>query len=552
MNARKLALVSLPAVLAAAAYVGVGHGKRSHHAAVQVRGQRGAGLVPRIRYRLALDEQAGLDGKPAVAITTRGTWTTVPRGDRLEVRYAAAELDGPRDVVPAADALAAPIELSRHDGVLDGIAFADGTPADARNFLTGLATTFQYSARDGAGWKVSEEDLSGRYDAVYVRRGGAVERSRPAYTALRKGDALAPVGADPVASDERSRFEVDADGIVRAQVAIDVSVPMGEGLPAAHLHVTGSLEREAIDWVPASRGAGLAMLPIREHVDVAAGAEAAARNLANSATVDSLLARALDVAGEDASDRHVRNQRVALLHQLAVKVRFDPAAAQAIADAIVAHAGDESATMLLAGALSSTKVAAGTDALAGLAGRALPDGAHEAVVDALSLSEPATDQGIDALAHAIDGAGGRQAALGVGIQGRAIRASEPSAADGATQTLLSRYASAADDGQRILYLQALGNAGDPAALPVLRQAIASGSPLVADAAIYSLRFLPGGEADDLLAGALESDAHALAAIRAVAFRDKGLWASRLAEVVARFPGDNGIQNAVQRVLASWA
>src|SRR5262249_28097963 len=152
---------------------------------------------------------------PQTTITTRGTWTTVPRGDRLEVRYDASQLDGPPDLLPAIADLAAPMQLDQHDGVLDGIGFTDATPAAARTVLTQLATTFQDAAGAGAGWKVNEEDLTGRYDAVYLRDGGAVERTRPSYTALRKGEGLVPV-ADPVSSDEASRFEVDADGVVRA------------------------------------------------------------------------------------------------------------------------------------------------------------------------------------------------------------------------------------------------------------------------------------------------------------------------------------------------
>ncbi|HWO22557.1 MAG TPA: hypothetical protein VNO30_27550 [Kofleriaceae bacterium] len=514
-----------------------------------VPGQAGQ-TVARARYRLAFEQQVTVPGKGPIQLRAEGTWTSTPRADgRAEVRFSPALLDGPASELPRTADLDAPAQLVREGGTLTAIGFPDEMPAAARKLLTGLATTFQCSERPGAGWTAVEEDLTGRYEAVYVRQGGGIDRTRPRYTALRGPGGLSAESTGDVTPTEESRFVVDADGIVTARVALDVAFAIGKGAEPVRLRLRASLAREAIERVPVPGGATLAAGPISGFADYEGARRNADASFVAGATVPDLLAEVKRAAAM--SGRAGGNARAQVLARLAALVRLEPEAAEEIADHVRLRPGDDAEVQVLTGALASTRVAAGTDALASLAAEELPEAARLAVLGALSFSSPVTPASLRALTAGLDRPGADQAALGLGTHGRKTRAQDPAAADAAIDALLARHARAAGDAERKLYLEALGNGGAARALPVLRAAIDGGDRQLGSAAVFSLRFVPGADADALIERSIARPALAFAAIRAAAYRDPARFAPLLRDAQQRYADHNGIQGEIQAILRRW-
>jgi hypothetical protein len=557
MRARTtIAIAAVAAAATATTFVAVrarrsGEPARPHDAADR---PAGADLVPRSHYRLTYEQEIAMPGRAPVKVIARGTWTTTPhRSGRTEVRFAPAVLDGPQGALPAPAAVAAPIQLVHTGGVLSAMAFPAAMPAPGRALLTALATTFQRAARDGDAWTVAEEDLVGRYDAIYARTGDTIARRRGAYTALRGPGGLSAKPAGELTATEDTRFEVDADGLVRARIVLDQQIALGDQAPRVDVRLRAELERTAIEWVPPSATALLPAGPISDHTDHAAVARSTDENLVDGATVDLLLAELARTADLDAAVKGVSKERARLLARLAAAIRLDPSLAAKVAEQIRAHAADRVEVELLAGALGSARVPEGTDALAGLADLApdvLPPASRATVMNALSVAQPVTSKSLGALTASLDSADHRTAVLALGSHRR--RADEALAAQAAAagQELLARYAAATGE-DRVLYAKALGNSGDPAAVGPLRGAIAGSDPVLRNAAVYALRLVPGPEADAILAGALDDPDLAFSAVRAIGSRDPSVWRARLEAVRARYADRNDVQTAIHNVLRRW-
>lgn len=516
---------------------------------------RGAahGLVSQAHYHLSFEQHITMSGRPPSSLRAEGEWITTSRADgRTEVRFVPDTLDGPVGELPRAADLDAAAQLVSEQGVLNAIGFPDRMPAPARKLLTGLATTFQYTGQLGADWTIGEEDLTGRYDAVYRWSDDEIQRSRTRYTALRAQDGLSAVSAGGVTPTEKTRFRVDDDGVVSAVVELDVTFAVG-GVAPIQLVLRGSLERESIEQVEAPGGELFAAAPISGYVNFEGARRNADRSLVAGATVADLLAevkRVAALAGRDGS-----NARAQALARLAALIRLDPEAAEEVADQVRQHPEALAEARVLVGALGSARVAAGTDALAGLMADELPDAARGAVVGALSFANPVTPASLHALSEGIEKPHGNQAALGLGTQSRKMRETDPASADAATQLLLSHQASAGTVGERRLFLEALGNSGATQALPVLRAAMTGDNSQLATAAAFSLRYVPGADVDALLAQSIEQSVErpevALAAIRAAAYRDPAKWRPLLVAAQGQYPGHDGIQGEIRAILRRW-
>lgn len=517
-------------------------------------GDAPGGLVARTRYRLHYAQQIAMPGKSPTVVRVDGRWTTTPRVDgRIEVRFAPDVpdgIDGPRGELPAAGDVQAPIQLVLQGGVLTGFGFPAAMPLPARNLLTGLATTFQYSSAAGASWTRLEEDLTGSYGAVYQRAAGQVDRHRTAYTALRGASGLSPASRDRVTPDEQSRFQLDDDGLSSASIALDVTIAL-EGMPSFQVQVRGALEREAIERVPPAGGPGLAIAPITLQVDEVAARRAADRSTVDGATVEGLLAE-VDRVAALAAGAETPKLRARTLSRLAALLRVEPGAAAAVADHVRAHPDDVSAARLLTGALSSAGTREATNSLAHLTAAPLPGATRDAVMGALALSTPATVDSLRALSDVVAHGYDRQAALALGIHGRLGQGDVPDGSRAASELLRTRYAQAGSDAERRTYVQALGNTGDPGALPILERALHGGERGLASPAVFSLRFIAGTDADALLDAALAQPELALAAVRAIGYRDPARWRDRLVQVQALYADRAGIQDEIRGILRRWS
>jgi hypothetical protein len=74
---------------------------------------------------------------------------------------------------------------------------------------------------------------------------------------------------------------------------------------------------------------------------------------------------------------------------------------------------------------------------------------------------------------------------------------------------------------------------------------------LASPAVFSLRFVAGGGADALLDAALGQPDVALAAVRAIGYRDPARWRDRLVQVQAVYADHAGIQDAIRGILRRW-
>ena len=550
-------------------------------------------LVPRAHYRLTYEQRVTVPGQEPSIVHVEGEWITTPRADgRTEVRFSPTTLDGPGAELPRAEEFEAAAQLVTERGALAAIGFPERMPVRARKLLAGLATTFQYTAGTGAGtgtgtgtgtgWTAAEEDLTGRYDATYRRAGaqggsggagggggGArgergdrddrielVERGRARYVALRTEEGLSAQSAGGATPGERSTFRIDGDGVAGATVELEISFALGQGVEPVRMALRASLERESIEDVPAPGGETLAAGPISGFADFEGARRNADRSAVAGATVADLLAEVKRAAGLDGRDGGP--PRAQVLARLSALIRLEPGVAAEVAEQIRRHPDELAEARVLAGALASARIAAGTDALAGLledGGEALPEGVRGAVVGAvvgaLSLASPVTPASLRALSAGIDRPHGDQAALGLGTHGRKARERDPSAADAAVELLLARHAGARDAGARRLYLEALGNAGAPRALPVLRAAMQGGDRRLAMAATFSLRFVPGADVDALIEQSMGRTEVALAAIRAAAYRDPVRFRALLLAAQERYAGNDGIQGEIQAILRRW-
>jgi len=158
----------------------------------------------------------------------------------------------------------------------------------------------------------------------------------------------------------------------------------------------------------------------------------------------------------------------------------------------------------------------------------LPSEAREHGAMVLGMTETPDPASLSALGAAIDdgdAALGRTAELALGNAAR--RATDDDAAAAARKRLAERFAAAATPGDRALALKALGNAGGDGMMPALRAALASPDEEVRAAAVGSLRFVPGADADALIAEVLARDPSPWVrseAVRAAGFRaPAALW-----------------------------
>lgn len=519
-----------------------------------------------VTYRLRYQQRVELPGQPPLQLQVAGRWRLRELGGgRTVARLVIEEQSSGRGVdglagvageLPQQDELGEGAVLEVRDGALAAMAFSPGATARGRRLLTALATAFQRSRGDGARWTALEEDLSGRYLAVYGRDGAIITRRRERYVAGRDGEALSEAAARDLTAREDSRFELEGEQLRAAQVQLEVEQRLQEGKAPLRLAVTASLERDDDDegeeiTAEPSDGRWLAAQPLGGHVDLPAARRAADESLLGGATLEQLLDEARRALGESSG------ARAQALARLAAAVRVRPEEAARLAE-LLRQPQEEALVRLVTGALASTKVAAGTDALAGLLDGALPDGARPVVVAALSLAEPATATSLSVLRQAMDDGddAAAQAMLGMATHLRRLeRQGEDAAArqqaDAAFVELLGRLDRAEPgDAQRLL-VTALGNAGDARALPALRQAMHSDDRALATAAVFSLRFVEGSEAEAGLREALGQPALALAALRAIAYREAGTWRATVEQAAERFVGDDAIQLEARAILRRW-
>ena len=505
----------------------------------------------RARYHLTSEHFAIADGRSQASVRIEGEWTLTGRAaGRTEARFAATTLAAAGEKAPSPAEVAGPIELVKSEGVLAAIAFPDEMPRAARALLTGLATTFQFTDRPGETWTVEEEDLMGRYVAEYHRTGpDRVTRKRTRYTGLRGRGGLSSAEARGLQADETSELRVDRNGVVSASVTVGWTMSITRGQEPLRMSMQAKMERVGFDVVPLTAGLGLSAGAISDHVDRAALAHRRDLALVAGETTPQLLAGAERVAHLDRTASGTNQARAEMLRRLSAQVRLDPQAAGALAVAIRQRATDRDQVNLIAGALSSSDVPAGANALASLlADDKLPPQTRSVVITDLALANAPTIDSARALAASLGGAMGNEAALALGSEAGKLGADGQDLID----ELLQRYAAASSRDERRVYLLALANSGDRKVLPTLLDAIRGGDFELSRAATFGLRLVPGDDVDELLLTLIQGASPVvIEAIQATGYRSAELWKPRLLAIKPQYENQKRVLDTIQAMLSHW-
>jgi HEAT repeat protein len=460
----------------------------------------------------------GLAGRLSISVVG-------PRDDGILLRLAvdATRPDGGAALATLAGATrlsAAFYAVAEPTGELASLSFPRGLGGADRAMLKALASTLQLVVPDpaAAAWRTTEQDASGEYEAAYSATGAAIHKTKERFVRARGAHGLAPI-EDPstyrvVSSND---FELDASGWPRTvsedeTLTVTASAMEIAASSATRAHLAAIEQAPDLLRIAAAEQASLAPEPEVDREGFASAKRRADEGLVDGAGYPALLA---DLAS---SDVKLRNRTMA---RLAALFRIQPDEAARAAASIVRGELGGDATKRLIGALGGAGTGEAQHALSAvLAADPLPPETRSDAAAALGMTRAPTDDAARALARAArtaDAAVASSATLGLGnLVKRMTEASgDPSEL---LAMLIERLQGAADDAERVLCLDALGNTGDARALPAIAPYLDHGDAGVRAAAVAALRFLAG--VDDRLVAALQDGAPVVrrAAAGALAYR----------------------------------
>lgn len=504
----------------------------------------------RARYSLAYEARVVVGEAALEPTRVGGTWTLQRQGDRVQARLVDANVSG-QGALPPAEAADQPFQARIDRGAIDAVAFEPGTPLEVENLLTTLLTTVWMSEGYGDRWVVEEPDPNGLLEARYaLRADGAVVRER-SYVALRRGQTVER--GESVASTGSTVFHVDEAGLVSARVS-EVHRLGLEGASVVEVRVEASLQR--IDVAAAPRFALLPLGAIRAHAVEGGTARDADLSLLDGDGPDAVLAEVRGV------DRYTRGSQIEhkargrAMRKVRALARTNDAHVARLRDALKDSADDPSEASMLAGGLAAAGTAEANAALVDAVGAMDASVSKANAVMALGTSDAADAESAAALTELLeDDEMSKVAALALGNQARTLATTDTEAADAAVRSLLDGYEGSETTDDAVAYLAALGNVGDPRALPLIQAALAGNDMRLAEVATWSLRFIDDPLADQLLSALVLGNGFeprlALSAVRAVDFRSPDVWRTTLESALAVYP-QGVIHNAILTVLARWS
>jgi hypothetical protein len=516
------------------------------------RSSKPAERAARARYHLTSEHRAFLNEKESAAVVVEGTWTTTERTEgRTEVQLAATRIAVLGDTPPAVTDVAEPFVMVKESGRLASLGFPQAMPGKARDLLSSLSATFQCSERPGDGaWKVEEQDLTGKYEAAYVREGDKLTRQRGRYLETRGPRGLEAQQGDAISSVEDSQFVFDARGLVRATVKLTRTSTLGKGMPSVMMVLRATLVREDVAEVAPAAGPDLSPEPITSHVDHAAIARKRNEKLVAGAKAPELIDAVRSAAHLDRKAPDTDKQRALALRRVSALVQLDGAAARDVAAAIRKDPSDQGTVGLLAGALASAPTPEATGALASLLDAHLPDEARSTVLADLALAAMPTAESAGALTRALDKPLGGQAALALGAEAQKLGEDD---AGSAVEELVKRYKAATTPDEQRTYLQALANTASREALPVMLDALRGADFELARLGAFGLRLIPGDDVDDALWSLVEGGSPVVfEALKAAAYRSPALWQPRLEAAREPFAGQKRVLEQIQAILNQWS
>lgn len=234
------------------------------------------------------------------------------------------------------------------------------------------------------------------------------------------------------------------------------------------------------------------------------------------------------------------DNRVTLEQLLAMALQARPSEIDKLVDKILDGTYDNAKAADVMNALSS---AGSPEAQAGLAkimdAKDVDEGIRQGGVWSFHGVETPTVESLEALRKGMDEYQGSLQSTSLLAYGRVAgnmdrdpSVGDAEAAAAAVRELISRFRRESDPHQRSLLLDALGNSGHPLALPIMLEIIGQPGHALRVTAIRGLRFMPVGQADQVLRGLLpapDSIEDRSAAVYAISFRDFSSYAQVLME-----------------------
>lgn len=470
--------------------------------------------------------------------------TTVLRADGMLVSLL-TQLDGIKLEMPGEPAaqaklmrdLARPfLQIQELDGKLRSLRIHREVDTIGRGFLKALAASLQFvrSPKGDDTWQSEEMDATGEYTAQYRKEpdGTRCQKSRVHYLHVRAAQGLVPVSQLGKVTGSLAMTFTLSDGddeagrLLAAEGRDLLDIDPGPDMPLVSSESTFSLKRIKTTTVEPGPIA-LALLESAEYtlspllqMDTTDSDRRSDEQRVHGASFDQLLGA---LRGLPTTDNG--SQRAELQTRLSSLFRIQPETTKLASQTIVAGVPEAVAKTVL-GALSGAQSEAGQAALVDLLGeKKLSSDLRQNAVAVLGLSDTPSEATTEALHKALrdtDPEVRSTAALALGNAAGAQRgASQVGAAEANVDELITLYQAAQTEDEQLLYLQAMGNAGDPRTLPLLQTALQSPSSAVRSAATQALRFINATPVDALLAQLLAQDSSSevrRAAIFACSFR----------------------------------
>ena len=410
-----------------------------------------------------------------------------------------------------------------------------------RTIVAGLSFVGPREGQDRSNeWATEEADQNGIATVSYVKVGPRrFKKVKTGYKYLELSHhlPLGPKGGAPsitfegtVARGSDGKLET-VDGFER------LSIPFGRGSFRAETQLTLELKHRGVTSADALDATGLPKTTLYDYGPEdgpsAANLEQRRRDLVAGASF-STLSRELEglpATKENWAARwNVKRRMTALLE-------LDATNLPAVREKLKRSRSQDETDMLLA-ALSDANTPGAQATLAALANdsEATPQVRGSAVIH-MGLQQHPTAETIGTLSTMVEGSDREDlkdsAALALGSAARQAREAGTAGESPreAVAELTTAYAKASDTEQRKVYLDALGNAADPEALPLIREALADPDPVIRGAAANAARGIPGPEADAVIATALQ-DPDNLVRTRALTALDDRPLTPKLAEILS--------------------
>ncbi len=449
----------------------------------------GPGLYD-LHYALAIDlPEAGgkaprhaettLSGRLEVSLGPDGFTAARVRAPVLVLNAVARALtDFPAGAEQAAAEFARPwlMRVARNGQVRD-VRFARGISNATKALLMSVATSTAYvqpALAEAKSWSASENDVNGSYDAHYAMRSDG--------TVQKRWDTL-----DAVASSAKSQFTLDGPNVVAVHFEeTGHSLATGEG-GQVRFEIAGGLSRVGSDGEGWTRG----LDPSAFVAFSAAGARVRARVKEVARSLATLVPLV-----EQQPETQTKAGHAALRDELTRAVATDPSAASQVAHLLREGISSTRVRMTFVEALTGAETPAAQHELAGLLGDlSIPVEHRVELLQGTTLMRRPDQELATALAKQSfgpDSVYGGKAAMALGAIAPLL--SDKAAGSALTTSLVNRAgtivgSNSVSPGQRIAWLEALGNSAAPAALPTILSALQNDPvELVRVAAAHALRF----------------------------------------------------------------